>query len=149
MMNSNGIGMVIGCALCALSPSQGLAAAQFVPPAEPGPGVPMEVTSYHVPVVRNEFVTIFRVDIPPGRSSGYHIHDRDQVCTVVADYPPEAYSQPLGGPPGKPRQAVTTQASMSTRRGKSPATPAGYSWRTLSKGRASVTSIPSSSTSSL
>jgi hypothetical protein len=103
--------MLIVCALCALVPPQGQPAAQFVPPIEQGPGVPMEVTSYHVPVVRNEFVTIFRIDIPPGRSSGYHIHDRDQVCTVVEDYPPEAYSQPLGGPPGKPRQAARGEVS--------------------------------------
>jgi mannose-6-phosphate isomerase-like protein (cupin superfamily) len=83
-----------------------------VPPDEAGPGVPMEVTSYHVPVMRNDLVTIFRVDIPSHRSSGYHVHDRDQVCTVIDDYPPEAYSQPLGGPPGKPRQAARGEVSF-------------------------------------
>ena len=71
----------------------------------------MEDTSYHVPVIRNDVVTIFRVDIVPGRTSGYHIHDRDQVCVVIDAYPPEAYSQPLGGPPGQPRKAALGEVS--------------------------------------
>ena len=71
----------------------------------------MEDTSYHVPVIRNDVVTIFRVDIVPGRTSGYHIHDRDQVCVVIDAYPPEAYSQPLGGPPGQPRKAILGEVS--------------------------------------
>jgi len=76
------------------------------------PPAPMEDTSYHVPVIRNDVVTIFRIDILPGRTSGYHIHERDQICVVVDDYPPEAYSQPLGGAPGQPRKAATGEVSF-------------------------------------
>jgi mannose-6-phosphate isomerase-like protein (cupin superfamily) len=97
-----------------------LSAASRAPAAAPdeGPPVSMEATSWHVPVIRNKYVTIFRVDIPAGRASNYHIHDRDQVCVVVEDYPPEAYSQPLGGPPGKPRQAVRGEVSYVSYFGK-------------------------------
>jgi hypothetical protein len=73
---------------------------------EEGPPVPVDQASYHVPIFRNQYITALRVNIPGGRSSDYHIHSHDQVCVVVDNYPPEAYSEPLGGPPAAPRGAV-------------------------------------------
>ncbi len=76
-----------------------------------GPPRPVQTSSYHIPVFRNEYVMILRVNIPAGRTTDYHIHSNDQVCVVVEDYPPEAYSQPLGGPPGQPRGAALGEVS--------------------------------------
>ena len=68
--------------------------------------MPVDQSAYHVPVFRNQYVTVLRVNIPAKRTTDYHIHSNDQTCVVVEDYPPEAYSQPLGGPPGQPRGAA-------------------------------------------
>jgi hypothetical protein len=68
------------------------------------PPTPLEKTSYHVPAFRNAYVTVFLIDIPGGRASDYHVHDHDMTCVSTDEYPPEAYSQPLGGPPGQPRR---------------------------------------------
>jgi glyoxylase-like metal-dependent hydrolase (beta-lactamase superfamily II) len=73
--------------------------------------VPLEQASYHVPVLRNDYVTVIHVDIPGKHASGYHTHSQDQTCVVVEDYPPEAYSQPLGGPPGQPRRPARGEVS--------------------------------------
>jgi hypothetical protein len=77
-------------------------------------GVPMVDTSYHVPAFTNAYVTVFRIDIPGGRTSDYHVHDHDMTCVTTDEYPPEAYSQPLGGPPGKPRKASLGEVSYAS-----------------------------------
>src|SRR5262245_36136438 len=45
-----------------------------------GPPVPVDKVAYHVPVFRNEYLTVLRVNIPSQRSAGYHIH-----CKVGVD----------------------------------------------------------------
>ena len=67
--------------------------------------LPVEEESYHVPMFRNDYVTLLRMLIPPGTSSGYHVHSRDQIGVVVGPYPPKAYSHPLGKAPNAPRFA--------------------------------------------
>jgi hypothetical protein len=57
-----------------------LAAAQNV-----APSVPVEEASYHVPVFRNELVTVLNVFIPPHRESGYHRHSLDSVGVLISD----------------------------------------------------------------
>ena len=52
--------------------------------AEPD-AVPVEATSYHVPVFRNEHVTVLNVLIPSQRSSGYHRHSLDTVAVLMSD----------------------------------------------------------------
>lgn len=76
------------------------------------PPVPVAQSSYHVPSFRNERLTVLRVYIPAGRTTDYHIHNHDQLCVVVEDYPPEAYSQALGEPPGQPRGAARGDVSF-------------------------------------
>jgi len=66
---------------------------------EVGTIVPVEEESNHIPMWHNEFVTLLRVDIPAGRTTGYHLHTRDQLGVVVAPYPGKGYSQLLGKPP--------------------------------------------------
>jgi hypothetical protein len=60
-----------------------LAAAQNGAPAT----VPVEGTSYHVPVFSNDFVTVLNVFIPPQRESGYHRHSLDSVGVLISDTP--------------------------------------------------------------
>lgn len=80
--------------------------------------VPMDKESYHVPAYTNQYATVFVIDIPGGRTSNYHTHTNDQACVVLEDYPPEAFSQPLGGPPGKPRAAARGEVSYVSYFGK-------------------------------
>jgi hypothetical protein len=60
-----------------------LAVAQSVAPT----AVPVEETSYHVPVFRNELVTVLNVFIPPHRESGFHRHSLDSVGVLIGDTP--------------------------------------------------------------
>jgi hypothetical protein len=39
----------------------------------------------HVPVFRNEYVTLLNVFVPPGKNTGYHIHSGDSVSVSVED----------------------------------------------------------------
>ena len=49
--------------------------------------LPVEQTPYHVPVFRNELVTVLNVFIPPHRTSGFHRHTLDTVGVLIADTP--------------------------------------------------------------
>jgi len=41
--------------------------------------VPILQAPYHLPVFRNEFITLLNVNVPPGKTTGYHIHTGDSV----------------------------------------------------------------------
>jgi hypothetical protein len=58
-----------------------LAAAQTGAPAT----VPVESTSYHVPVFSNDYVTVLNVFIPSQRESGFHRHSLDSVGVLISD----------------------------------------------------------------
>ena len=60
-----------------------LACAQGDPPRV----VPVEATSYHVPVFSNDYVTVLNVFIPSQRDSGYHRHSLDSVAVLMSDTP--------------------------------------------------------------
>jgi quercetin dioxygenase-like cupin family protein len=45
--------------------------------------VPVEKAPFHVPTFHNEYVTMLRVNIPPGRTSGYHKHSLDMATVLV------------------------------------------------------------------
>jgi hypothetical protein len=47
--------------------------------------VPVEATSYHVPVFSNDYVTVLNVLIPSGRDSGYHRHSLDSIGVLISD----------------------------------------------------------------
>jgi hypothetical protein len=47
--------------------------------------IPVEEAPYHLPVFRNELVTVLNVFIPPGRSSGYHRHSLDTIAVLISD----------------------------------------------------------------
>jgi hypothetical protein len=48
-------------------------------------GVPIIKAPYHVPVFRNEYVTLLNVFVPPGKNTGYHIHSGDSVSVSIED----------------------------------------------------------------
>jgi hypothetical protein len=69
--------------------------------------VPVEATSYHVPVFSNELVTVLNVLIPPQRNSGYHRHSLDTIAVLMSDA--NRTNQVLGGEPiARPAQARGT-----------------------------------------
>jgi quercetin dioxygenase-like cupin family protein len=50
-----------------------------------GPPVPVEKAAYHWPVFRNDYLMVLRVNFPPGKGAGYHVHSLDQVGVIVED----------------------------------------------------------------
>jgi hypothetical protein len=47
-------------------------------------GVPIVQAPYHLPVFRNEYITLLNVNVPPGKTTGYHIHTGDQVSVNIS-----------------------------------------------------------------
>jgi hypothetical protein len=62
--------------------------------------VPANEASFHVPVFQNDFIRLLNVDIPAGRSSGYHVHLPDLVTVVVEDS--DSVAQEFGREPNPP-----------------------------------------------
>lgn len=74
-------------------------------------GVPIISASYHLPVFRNEYVTLLNVFVPPGKTTGYHIHTGDSVSVTVE--PADMTNQPLGAPaPGPPQRGEAGRATF-------------------------------------
>ena len=65
-------------------------------------GVPIVDAPYHLPVFRNEYVTLLTVFVPPGKTTGYHIHTGDSVTVNIE--PADMTNQPLGAPAAGPPQ---------------------------------------------
>jgi hypothetical protein len=88
-------------------------ACAFIHPAlaqNEGPGVPIEKAPFHLPVFKNEYVTLLNVYLPPQRNTGYHIHTGDSVSVNIAEA--EMTNQDLGQPqPGPPRHGERGRAS--------------------------------------
>ena len=57
-------------------------------------GVPIIEAPYHLPVFTNEYVTVLKISIPPGRNTGYHIHTEDSVSVNIV--PADMTNQNLG-----------------------------------------------------
>jgi hypothetical protein len=67
-----------------------------------GPPVPVDKAAYHVPVFRNEYLTLLRVNIPSKRAAGYHIHSKDQISVLIEEA--DQSGQVLGEQPTPPRR---------------------------------------------
>jgi hypothetical protein len=65
-------------------------------------GVPIEKASYHLPVFRNEYVTLLNIYVPPQRNTGYHTHTGDSVSVNIEDA--DMTNQDLGQPQPGPAQ---------------------------------------------
>ena len=74
--------------------------------------VPILKAPYHLPVFKNEYVTLLNIYVPPGRNTGYHIHTGDSVSVNIeeADMTNQDFGTPQPGPPqrsqrGRPNYA--------------------------------------------
>jgi hypothetical protein len=47
--------------------------------------VPIEKAPYHLPVFKNEYVTVLKIDVPPHRNTGFHTHTVDSVSVNVEE----------------------------------------------------------------
>jgi hypothetical protein len=61
------------------------ALAQPVIAEDEGPAVPIEKAPFHLPVFRNEYVTVLKIDVPPHRNTGFHIHTTDSVSVNIEE----------------------------------------------------------------
>jgi hypothetical protein len=81
-----------------------LALACFAAPAafaqDEGPAVPIEKAPFHLPVFRNDYVTVLKIDLPPHRNTGFHTHATDSVSVNIedADMANQLPGQPQTGP---------------------------------------------------
>jgi hypothetical protein len=87
----------------------GLTLAPAAAPQSTPAAIPVEEAPYHVPVFRNEHVTVLNVFIPSKRDSGYHRHSLDTIAVLMSDT--ARTNQTLGAEPvaraAQPRGAVT------------------------------------------
>lgn len=62
--------------------------------------VPILKAPYHLPVFKNEYVTLLNVYVPPGRNTGYHTHTGDSVSVNIeeADVTNQDFGAPQPGP---------------------------------------------------
>jgi hypothetical protein len=49
------------------------------------PAVPIEKAPFHLPVFKNEYVTVLKIDVPPHRNTGFHIHTTDSVSVNIEE----------------------------------------------------------------
>jgi hypothetical protein len=68
-----------------------------------GPAVPIEKAPWHLPVFKNDYVTVLKIDVPPGRNTGFHTHSTDSVSVNIEDA--DMSNQNLGGQPTPPRHS--------------------------------------------
>ena len=50
-----------------------------------GPAAPIEKAPYHLPVFKNEYVTVLKINLPPHRNTGFHIHTTDSVSVNIEE----------------------------------------------------------------
>lgn len=62
--------------------------------------VPVTKASYHLPVFKNEYVTMVNIFIPPGGHTGYHIHTGESMSVNIEET--DMLTQELGDPTPKP-----------------------------------------------
>ena len=64
--------------------------------------VPVLKAPFHLPVFKNEYVTLLNAYVPPGRNTGYHTHTVETVSVNVEDA--DMANQNLGAPQPDPAQ---------------------------------------------
>lgn len=70
--------------------------------------VPILQAPFHLPVFRNDYITLLNVNVPPGKTTGYHIHTGDSVSVNIGaadmtnqDFGSNVVSSPARGEPGR------------------------------------------------
>jgi hypothetical protein len=72
--------------------------------------VPIQKAAYHLPVFRNEYVTVLKIDVPPHRNTGFHTHTTDSVSVNIEDA--DMANQLPGQPPAPPQRSKRGQATF-------------------------------------
>lgn len=72
--------------------------------------VPILKAPYHRPVFTNQYVTMLDIYIPPGRTTGYHIHAQDSVSVniSVGDQTSQDFGSTVVGPPARGEKGRAT-----------------------------------------
>ena len=85
-----------------------------------GPAVPVEKAPYHLPVFKNEYVTVLKIDVPPHRNTGFHIHTTDSVSVNIEEA--NRANQLPGEKQTPPQRSKRGQANFATYSKESPRT---------------------------
>jgi hypothetical protein len=72
--------------------------------------VPIEKAPFHLPVFKNEFVTVLKIDLPPHRNTGFHTHTTDSVSVNIEDA--DMANQLPGQPQTPPQRSKRGQANF-------------------------------------
>ena len=70
-------------ALIVLTLATGASKIAFAQNAEVPAVVPVTKAPFHLPIFSNQLVTLLNVTIPPGRTAGYHRHERDSAFVIM------------------------------------------------------------------
>jgi hypothetical protein len=83
-------------------------------PAGADEEVPVSIVKapFHLPVFHNDYVTLLNVYLPPGRTTGYHIHTGDSVSVNIeeADMTNQDWGAEKAGPPRHSKRGIPTYA---------------------------------------
>lgn len=74
------------------------------------PAIAIEKAPWHLPVFRNQYVTVLKIEVPPHRNTGFHIHKTDSVSVNIEDA--DMVSQLPGEKPAAPQHSKRGQASF-------------------------------------
>ncbi len=74
------------------------------------PAVPIEKAPFHLPVFKNEYVTVLKIDVPPHRKTGFHTHVADAVSVNIEEA--DMANQMPGEKPGPPQRSKRGQPSF-------------------------------------
>ena len=77
---------------------------------------PILKAPYHLPVFTNEYVTVLKIFIPPGRNTGYHTHTEDSVSVNII--PADMTNQNLGSSEVTPNKRAARGRAAYTAYGK-------------------------------
>jgi hypothetical protein len=72
--------------------------------------VPIEKAPFHLPVFKNEYVTVLKIDLPPHRNTGFHTHATDSVSVNIEDA--DMANQLPGQPQTPPQHSKRGQANF-------------------------------------
>jgi hypothetical protein len=74
------------------------------------PAVPIEKAPFHLPVFKNGYVTVLKIDVPPHRKTGFHTHTADAVSVNIEEA--DMANQMPGEKPGPPQHSKRGQPNF-------------------------------------
>lgn len=105
-----------------------------------GPAPPIEKAPYHLPVFKNECVTMSKINLPRHRNPGFHIHTTDSVSVNIEEA--EMANQLPGEKPTPPVPSVHRPISPPIRsRGREPIRPRTWGRQPFTTFRSCLTTL--------